>query len=60
MAQPIHVICRRIKPLSLPHQIHHLRSLVSMEKPRSIRRMELELLLKDRITRQLKKELRAN
>ena len=60
MAVPIHLVCRRIKRLALPHQIAHLRSLVDQEKPRSIRRTELELLLKDRITRQLKNEIRAS
>jgi len=60
MAVPIHLVCRRIKRLALPHQIAHLRSLVGQEKPRSIRRIELEALLRDKMTLQLKREIRAN
>lgn len=56
---PLHIISSRIKRLSLAQQIHHLRALVSAEPPRSIRRGELESLLKDKLTRQLRKENRA-
>lgn len=56
---PIHQIASKIKRLSLPHQIHHLRALVAVEPPRSIRRGELESLLKDKLCRQLRKENRA-
>jgi hypothetical protein len=56
---PIHQIAARIKRLSLAHQIHHLRALVAVEPPRSIRRGELESLLKDKLLRQIKKECRA-
>jgi hypothetical protein len=45
--------------LSLHHQIAHLRALVANEKPRSVRRVELEALLKERLTKQLRKESRA-
>lgn len=60
MATPSHLVCRRIKRLALPHQIAHLRSLVEQEKPRSIRRGELEALLQDKMLLQLKRENRAN
>lgn len=56
---PIHQIATRIKRLSLAQQIHHLRSLVAQEPLRSIRRGELEGLLKDKLCRQLKKENKA-
>jgi hypothetical protein len=46
--------------LPLHHQIAHLRALVANEKPRSVRRVELEALLRERFLRQLKKELRAS
>jgi hypothetical protein len=56
---PIHVVTNRIKRLPLAHQVAHLRALVAAEPLRSIRRAELESLLKDKVTRQLKKESRA-
>jgi hypothetical protein len=56
---PIHVVCSRMKRLPLHHQIAHLRALVDKEKPRSVRRVELEALLKERVTKQLRKENRA-
>ena len=59
MQQPIHVVCARMKRLPLHHQIAHLRALVKGEKPRSVRRIELEALLKERLTKQLKRENRA-
>jgi hypothetical protein len=58
-AIPIHIVTNRITRLPLAHQIAHLRALVAAEPPRSIRRGELESLLKDKVTRQLKKESRA-
>jgi hypothetical protein len=45
--------------LPLHHQIAHLRALVELEKPRSVRRIELEALLKERLTKQLKRECKA-
>lgn len=56
---PVHVILSRIKRVSLPHQIAHLRALIQCEKPHSIRRNELESLLRDRLTKQIRKENRA-
>ena len=57
---PIHLIASRIKRLSLPHQISHLRALVSLEKPFSVRRNELQSLLEGKIIRQLKIENRKD
>lgn len=56
---PIHVVCTRMKRLPLHHQIAHLRAMVDQEKPRSVRRIELEALLKERMIKQLRKESRA-
>ncbi|MGW1422711.1 hypothetical protein ACWAT4_21655 [Bradyrhizobium manausense] len=59
MMTAIHVIARRMQRLPLHHQIAHLRALVDLEKPRSVRRIELEALLKERLTKQLRKENRS-
>lgn len=56
---PIHLIVARIKRLSLPQQIHHLRALVLLEKPYSVRRNELESLLRGKMERQLRRESRS-
>lgn len=56
---PIHLVIARIKPLSLPQQIHHLRALVALERPYSVRRNELESLLRGKMEKQLRKESRA-
>ena len=56
---PIHLIARRMQRLPLHHQVAHLRALVADEKPRSVRRIELEALLKERLTKQLRRETRA-
>lgn len=56
---PIHMILSRIKPLSLAQQIHHIRALVSQEKLHSVRRNELESLLRGKMEKQLKRESRA-
>lgn len=56
---PLHVILRRIKPLSPFHQAAHLRGIIASEPRRSIRRHELEEMLKAVVNRQLKKECRA-
>jgi hypothetical protein len=55
---PIHIVCARIKRLSLPQQIHHLRALVAQEKPFSVRRNELQSLLDGKVLKQLRKENR--
>jgi hypothetical protein len=56
---PLHIITSRIKSLSLAQQIHHLRALVALEKPYSVRRNELESLLRGKMQKQLKREVRA-
>ena len=56
---PIHIVCARMKRLPLHHKIVHLKALVQNEKPRSVRRIELEALLKQCMTKQLRKENRA-
>ncbi len=59
MKTPIHEIVKRMKRLPLAHQAAHLKALIDAEKPRSIRRGELEAMLKDVRTRLLRKESRA-
>lgn len=56
---PIHLICSRIKRFSLPHQIAHLRALLALEKPFSVRRNEVQSLLDGKMLKQLKREVRA-
>ena len=56
---PIHLIMSRIKRLSLPHQIAHLRALFALEKPYSVRRNELQSLLDGKVLKQLRRENRA-
>lgn len=53
------MVARRIQRLSLTQQIHHVRALVRNESPQSIRRHELEGLLRDLMCRQLKRESRS-
>jgi len=56
---PLHIIVARIRRLPLHHQIAHLRALVALERPYSVRRNELESLLRGKIERQLRKESRV-
>lgn len=56
---PLHIIVARIRRLPLHHQIAHLRALVALERPYSVRRNELESLLQGKITKQLRKESRV-
>lgn len=56
---PIHMILARMKRIPLHHQIAHLRALVALEKPYSVRRNELESLLRGKMEKQLRKENRA-
>jgi len=56
---PIHIVVSRLKRLPLHHQIAHLRALLAVEKPFSIRRNELESLLQGKVTKQLREENRA-
>lgn len=53
---PIHIVVARIRRLSLPQQIHHLRALVALEPPFSVRRNELQSLLQGKLTKQIKRE----
>ncbi|MCK1465756.1 hypothetical protein IVB34_47600 [Bradyrhizobium sp. 2] len=43
---PLHLIVTRMKRLPLRHQAAHLKALIDAEKPRSIRRSELEAMLR--------------
>jgi hypothetical protein len=56
---PIHIILARIKRLSLPHQIAHLRSLLASERPFSVRRNELQSVLDGKVLKQLRRENKA-
>jgi hypothetical protein len=56
---PLHFIVTRMKRLPLRHQATHLKALIDAEKPRSIRRGDLEAMLKDVRTRLIRKENRA-
>lgn len=58
---PIHLIVSRLKRLPLHHQIAHLRALVELERPRSIRCGELQSLLSGKLMlKQLRKENRQD
>lgn len=59
MKTSVCMVARRIQRLSLTQQIYHVRALVKLESPQSIRRHELEGLLRDLMTRQLRKESRS-
>ncbi len=56
---PIHQVLRRIRPLAPFHRAQHLRALIELEPKRSVRRGELESALKDLVTKQIKREVRA-
>lgn len=56
---PISTLIIRMARLPRNHRIAHLRSLVLDLPARSIRRRELEHLLRDEMTKQLKAESRA-
>ena len=56
---PLHVIVSRMKRIPLRLQAEHLKALIDAEKPRSIRRGELEAMLKDVNLRRLKYEKRS-
>ena len=55
----IHEIVRRATHLSAREGILFLRAELRKEKPNSVRRQELEALLRDRVVKQLKREIRA-
>ncbi len=56
---PIHLVVARLKPLSLPQQIYHLRALLKLERIHSVRRNELQSLLDGKMIKQLRRESRA-
>jgi hypothetical protein len=56
---PLYTLVTRMKRLPLQHQAAHLKALIDLEKPRSIRRGELEAMLKDVNLRRLKRERRT-
>ena len=59
MSTPLHVIVSRMKRIPLRLQAEHLKALIDAEKPRSIRRGELDAMLKDVNLRRLKHEKRS-
>ncbi len=50
---PIHLIVSRLKCLALPLQVQHLQAVIRLERPFSVRRNELESLLRGKMARQL-------
>lgn len=56
---PIHVIVAGMRRMSLPEQVHYLRDCVKLEPLHSVRRNELESLLRGKLARQLRKEVAA-
>lgn len=55
---PLHVMLRRMQRLPVKHRIAHIKSLLSVEKPYSQRRCELEDLLQVEMLKQLRREIR--
>lgn len=53
---PISIKIRQMARLPRQHRIAHLRSLILDLPVRSVRRKELEALLRDEVTAQIKKE----
>jgi hypothetical protein len=58
LSLPIHIIVDRIKRLSLAQQIYYLRAKLNDEPLRSVRRNELESLLRGKMQKQLRRENR--
>lgn len=56
---PLHMIVARLRRMPLHEQVDHLRKLVALERPYSVRRNELESLLQGRVLKQLRREGRA-
>jgi hypothetical protein len=56
---PIHEIARRIKPMQPFQQLCTVRGHLSREPKRGIRRKELEALLQEIMTKQLKREAKV-
>lgn len=59
-ATPIHIIVARMKRLPLHLRVAHLRALVSLEKPYSVRRNELQSLLDGALLKQIRVENRED
>lgn len=59
MKPAICVVARRMARLPIQHQLKHVTELIEQEKPRSIRRAELESLAKELRTRTIAKANRA-
>lgn len=53
---PISIKIRQMARLPRAHRIAHLRSIIAVLPLRSVRRKELEALLRDEVTKQLRKE----
>lgn len=53
---PISILIKRMARLPRHHRIAHLRALIRELPARSIRRQELQHLLRDEMTAQLRKE----
>ena len=56
---PIHVIVAGMRRMSLPEQVHYLRDWVKQEPLYSVRRNELESLLRGKLAKQLRREVAA-
>jgi len=56
---PIHIIIASLKGLPLHVQIDRLRPYVAAEKPETIRWKELQSMLQERVTKQIRREDRA-
>jgi hypothetical protein len=56
---PISILIRRMARLPRHHRIAHLRAILPNYPERSVERKNLEALLKDEMTKQLKSENRA-
>lgn len=57
---PIHIVAARVKRLPLHLRIAHLKALVAVEKPYSVRRNELQSLLDGAMFKQIRKENRED
>lgn len=57
--EPLHVIIRNLRHLSLDDQVAELIGRVAAERPYSIRRNELLSLLQGKRTKQIKRDTRA-
>jgi hypothetical protein len=53
---PISILIKRMARLPRHHRIAHLKAIIRELPARSIRRQELQLLLREEVTAQLRKE----